>query len=369
MGAADGRVVGTTKVVDSLPNEDGWNLVILSDGYQEDELDQFEEHTQNFIDLLQATPPFDDFVDQMNVFRVNVASDESGADNPAACGGDDATPRTFFDSSFCNAGVKRLLVADNERVLETAFDEVPEAHAVLLIVNSTIYGGAGGAIGVFSVAPDASEIGIHEMGHTAFGLADEYPYWSDCSEDDHDQGDDAEPTQPNVTAETDRDQIKWRDLIDDATAIPTMSNPDCSDCDPNPSPVPEGTVGLFEGAKYFHCGIFRPEFDCKMNHLGQPFCAVCRDVITRDLTPAPECERHAEIRYQVCTRTEDQGYRECAESADQGYRDCCDWWPCSWGCAAWVWISDIVCVVWTWVSNIVCVAWMWIRFTWCQIWR
>jgi hypothetical protein len=64
-----------------------------------------------------------------------------------------------------------------------------------------------------------------------------------------------------------------------------MSNPDCSTVDSRPSPVPTGTVGAFEGAHYFHCGAYRPEYDCKMRNLSVPFCAVCREVITRRVDP------------------------------------------------------------------------------------
>ena len=46
--------------------------------------------------------------------------------------------------------------------------------AVLVVVNSSIYGGGGGGVGVFSLDGNATEIAMHEMGHTAYGLADEY---------------------------------------------------------------------------------------------------------------------------------------------------------------------------------------------------
>ena len=58
-----------------------------------------------------------------------------------------------------------------------------------------------------------------------------------------------------------------------------MSNPDCATVDANPSPVPLGTTGLFEGAHYYHCDAYRPEYDCRMRTLGVPFCRVCRQVI------------------------------------------------------------------------------------------
>ena len=51
-------------------------------------------------------------------------------------------------------------------------------------------------------------------------------------------------------------------------------------------------MGLFEGAHYYHCGAFRPEFHCRMRALGNPFCAVCRREIERviDLYAGREAE-------------------------------------------------------------------------------
>ena len=65
----------------------------------------------------------------------------------------------------------------------------------------------------------------------------------------------------------------------------TMSNPDCSQVDSRPSSVPTGTIGLFKGAHYYHCGGYRPEYDCKMRNLGVPFCFVCREVIWDRISP------------------------------------------------------------------------------------
>ena len=54
---------------------------------------------------------------------------------------------------------------------------------------------------------------------------------------------------------------------------------------PQSNPQPVGTVGAFEGAHYYHCGAYRPQWDCRMRALGFPFCAVCRRRITQTLTP------------------------------------------------------------------------------------
>lgn len=179
------------------------------------------------------------------------------------------------------------LFVDALLVIQTVNVEVPAWHSILVMVNSPIDGGgASGKIGVFSLDSAAEEAALHELGHV-FGLADEY---GDLKEDKFDVNLDMhppdEPCEPNVTIKSDRNLIKWRDLIDSTTAIPTMCNPACPKCDGTPSPVPpEGTVGAFEGAHYYHCGAYRPEHNCKMRNLGHPFCAVCERFIEQEMQP------------------------------------------------------------------------------------
>ena len=287
MGTSDGRILSTTKVVNHGSADTRWNLVILGDGYQESEINKYRTDVNSFISSLQNEPPFDedDIWQTINIYRVDVASNESGADDPkepATCGGTGNTANTYFDATFCFDNVNRRLLSVNQTTaLMVAIDEVPEVHQVLVIVNSPIYGGAGGVVGVFSTHPSANEIALHELGHSAFGLADEYEYFRGCNsgETDRNRYSGSEPIEPNVTTNSDRTTIKWRNLISSTTSVPTTENADCSRCDPQPNPVSGDTVGAFEGARYFHCGLYRPVFNCKMRSLNQPFCPVCRQAI------------------------------------------------------------------------------------------
>ena len=136
------------------------------------------------------------------------------------------------------------------------------------------------------MAGGANEIALHEIGHTAFGLADEYAYYTGGVEPNRAHHPPIEPTEPNVTIVNNRASLKWNWAVAPATPVPTMSNPDCATVDASPSPVPLGTTGLFEGAHYYHCDAYRPEYDCRMRTLGVPFCRVCRQVIaTRIAAP------------------------------------------------------------------------------------
>ena len=289
MTTADGRVLGTTAVVDNGPANRRWNLVVLGDGFQEGQRGEYATAVQQLVGRLFATPPFDQLSRAVNVHRVDVASTDSGADDPIACGGTGAAPRTYFDASFCTAGIQRLLVVDNLTAFTVAGEAVPQWNMILVVVNSTVYGGSGGGVAVYSLAGGAEEIAIHEMGHTAFGLADEYEFFAGCGVDtDRNNHPAFEPPEPNVTTDPDPTRLKWRDLVLPGTPLPTTSNADCTQCDPQPNPLSPDTVGAYEGARYYHCGAYRPQFDCKMRALGPPFCAVCQRRIVQTLEPYRE---------------------------------------------------------------------------------
>jgi hypothetical protein len=286
MGTSDGQVLGSTKIIDAGPATARWNVVIVSEGYRSSEMPQFATDAQQFADTLLRTAPFDRLRAAINVFRVDVTSTNSGAKDPTKCGGTGAKPHTYFEAAFCTNGIRRLLLGNNGRVLKVVSKQVPQWHMALLAVNSPVYGGSGGAVATFSKATGAVEVALHEMGHTAFGFADEYEYYAGCAKDSgHNKHSGSEPSQPNITTNKNRATTKWRSLIQASTVVPTTVNANCAGCDPQPSPVTASTVGLFEGGDYYHCGVYRPAFDCRMRNLNQPFCGVCQSVIVKKLTP------------------------------------------------------------------------------------
>lgn len=286
MTSADGTIMGTTQILDNGSPARRFNLVLISDGYQNSQISKFANDTQSFIDALFAVTPFSEMKRRFNIYRVDVTSTDSGADDPTACGGTGRTADTYFDSSFCHDGVRRALECDVDSVRSVVTSMVPNWAQILVLVNSDVYGGTGGRIAVSSVGGNWRETALHEFGHAAFGLADEYEYYLGCQGDPqvdppgtHDHHLPNELKQPNVTVNSNPSTIKWADLLTPGTHIPTMSDPNCAQCDRRPSPVLAGTVGAFEGAHYYHCGCFRPEYDCRMRHLGAAYCAVCLRVI------------------------------------------------------------------------------------------
>ena len=286
MSTSDGAVIGSTQIFGSAPASDAFNVVLLAEGFTPAQQGGFDAACSDFVNAFLAMPPFDALVAAINVFRVNVRSTDSGADDPASAGGTGAVARTYFDATFGSNSIRRLLVCNVTTALATADAQVPDFSVALVVVNSTIHGGSGGGAATFSLAPGAAEIALHEIGHTAFGLADEYAYYAGGNETGHDHHPPGEPREPNVTTNTNPGTLKWGGAVVSGTSLPTMSNPDCSQVDERPSPVPFGTVGLFEGARYYHCGAYRPEHDCKMRTIGAPFCGVCREVIRRKVDPS-----------------------------------------------------------------------------------
>jgi IgA Peptidase M64 len=289
---ADGRIIGPRKIVDHGPNAKRYNIVILGDGYRQAELAKYAADVNSFVAKFKATVPFDKLWPGINIHRVDVTSVDSGADDPRTCGdgsiGTGKTAKTYFDSTFCTNGIRRLLTCNVATAKNVAQAQVPQVHMTMVIVNTTEYGGSGGQVATFSTAPNAEEIGLHEMGHTAFGFADEYEYYQGCGSGEvgHDHFSGGEPVEPNVTAVTDKTKIKWKTLLTStADALPTTANMQCSDCDPQPNPKAATYVGAYDGARYFHCGCYRPSFNCRMRALNFSYCAVCQQVIMKTLAP------------------------------------------------------------------------------------
>jgi hypothetical protein len=278
MSASDGTVGATVKVVDNGPEESRWDLVILGDGYRAAELPQFHEDVERFCaKVLKPTPPFDELWPAINVHRIDVSSTDSGADDPEVCGGTGARLRTFFDASFCAPPwhIDRLLTVNEPLAKQVADAGVPLRNAILVLVNTSKRGGSGPPDVATSSNAYADDIGLHELGHSAFGLADEY-------EGGETGG--LEPREPNVTRDTNRATNKWRALVKATTPMPTSCNDGCPQCRPPAQPPPPDAVGTYEGARYQRCGAYRPFPDCYMRFI-HVFCPVCAGVIRRTLEP------------------------------------------------------------------------------------
>jgi IgA Peptidase M64 len=249
----------------------------MGDGYRRGELPKFHDVEQFWAEVLQPTPPFDELWPAINVHRVDVTSTESGADMPC----DGVGPiRTFFDASYCDPiwgpGASAWLLTVNASLAkQVATKAVPELNVVMVLVNAEAYGGSGASMMAVASTGSVELIGLHELGHSAFGLADEYDAPGPIATP-------GEPAEPNVTRNTNRATNKWRDLVKATTPMPTSCNSDCDNCRPPTHPPPPDVVGTYEGALYEPCDLYRPFPDCYMRG-NQAYCPVCARVIRRAL--------------------------------------------------------------------------------------
>ncbi len=287
MGTENGNVIGLTKIFDSGSPTVRWNLVLVAEGYRAVDLPTFITDAEAVRDQLLAEAPFNspEIACAINIYRLDVESDDAGADKPNCDdgGGDGSTKDTYFDSTFCaNGETQRLLSGDSGLVQTEVEALLPQWHQILVIVNDPERGGAGGSIGWTSnSSADWRDVAIHEIGHAAFGLADEYDY----SDSDNDVYDGGEPGAPNVSAESDPALVKWSALVTANADNPTMESGDCTLDNVAPSPVAADIVGTFEGASTWHCGVYRPVFNCMMRTTSADFCPVCSQSIIQSMAP------------------------------------------------------------------------------------
>jgi hypothetical protein len=283
MGANDGAVLGFSQLVNNGPDNLRFNLVLVSEGYREEELPLFHAQCDSFVRALFWAAPFSDTWSALNIFRLDVRSTDSGMDDPAMCSdgssGSGAQPDTYFDSTNCSGGVRRALDLDSGAVMRTVRGYQAAWKCIIVLVNSSLYGGTNGSVAVFSTPSGWENTAIHEFGHN-LGLADEYEcYVCNGSDSGRTWGVGGfgsiwnEPGEANITSTNSRTGLKWVHLVSSSTPCPTT-----------PGSVPAGTVGLFEGAGYYQFALFRPEQNCRMRSQSNPFCGVCREEIQRVLS-------------------------------------------------------------------------------------
>ncbi len=155
----------------------------------------------------------------------------------------------------------------------------------------------------------ANYVFVHEFGHHFAALADEY-YTSPVAYAPAPATGRVEPWEVNVTAFLDPLKLKWRDLVEPGTSLPTPWNKEEYEQasrayqkrraairqQNRPESEMEalffenlrseqemfkkekywGKVGAFEGANYEAKGYYRPQVDCIMFSRTDYFCKVCK---------------------------------------------------------------------------------------------
>ena len=258
------------------------DVLLMGDGFTQGQENIFRTLATQLENGLYQISPLTEYSNYFNTIHLFTPSQESGADHPTynpSCPGVDNPGccrdttmqndplngqfvNTAYDARYCAYHMHRALVVNNQKVLAGAA-AYPDWDTIIVIVNDTTYGGTGGQISVVTASPSAMiPASQHEFGHTFGKLADEYstpyPGFPTCT----DKGG-GTPCEANVTDVTNRNSIKWGHWIDASTPIPT----------PPQSQGPD-FVGLFQGARYFSTGMYRPGRQCMMQSLAFPFCKV-----------------------------------------------------------------------------------------------
>jgi len=286
------------------------DLLILGDGYTPAERSKFERDARRLVDVLFATSPFKERQRDINVWGLCPPAAQSGVSRPSQR----IYRRSPLGTTYDAFDSERYILTFENKAFRDIAANAPY-DVVEILVNSGTYGG-GGIFGLYStVAADsawAPYIFVHEFGHHIAGLADEY-YTSDVAY--LPAADRVEPWEPNATALLDPSALKWKDLVEPGTPIPTpwpkedferytkeiqqrrrairAANRPESEMDAlfreeqkddtallSSGPY-AGKVGAFEGANYEARGFFRPQTDCIMFTRDEvPFCAVCRRAIS-----------------------------------------------------------------------------------------
>ncbi len=287
------------------------DLLILGDGFTAAESGKFEKDARRLVELLFAVSPFRERRHDFNVWGLCPSSAESGISRPST-GIYRQSPAGATYDAF---GSERYVLTFDNRSFRRIASFAPYEF-VEILVNSRTYGG-GGIFGLYAtVAADSHwspYIFIHEFGHHFAGLADEY-YTSDVAYVAPLRL--QEPWEPNVTAEPQRDRLKWKELLTADIPLPTPWGKEAFEIysreiqqkrrELRAMRRPEeemdalfrreqehesrllgsekyaGRTGAFEGAMYQAKGYFRSEADCIMfTRDPVPFCRVCRKAIDR----------------------------------------------------------------------------------------
>jgi hypothetical protein len=286
------------------------DLLLLGDGYTAAERPKFEADARRLVDVLFATSPFKERRNDFNVWGLAPAAAQSGISRPSLGVHVDSPVGATYDAF---GSERYILTFDNKRFRRVA--SFAPYDVVEIVTNTRTYGG-GGIYNLYStVAADnafAPYVFVHEFGHHFAALADEY-YTSPVAYLPQAKRD--EPWEPNVTALLNPTTLKWKDLVDAGTPLPTPwqkaayetrsreTQARRAELRKNKRPESEmealfneekqadaaffaaeehvHKVGAFEGANYEARGFYRPEVNCIMFTRSDTFCAVCRRAIER----------------------------------------------------------------------------------------
>jgi hypothetical protein len=302
------------------------DVAIVAEGYTRQEGEKLRQDFERFTDVFFSHEPFSTYADRFNIYGVFKPSADSGCDEPRM----GVFKNTALGTTFNSLGSERYLLTEDNRALRDVGAHVPY-DALYIMVNHERYGG-GGIYNLYCTFTADNQwfkyLFLHEFGHSFVGLGDEYYTSSVAYNDFYPRG--VEPTEPNITALLDPENLKWKKQVSPGVSIPTPWEKDAFDkmdlayqkirteindkiaeMKRNNAPPDEiaktvqeserlsrdhankvdaylaesrytGKVGAFEGAGYSAQGLYRPMLDCLMFTKGdKAFCKVCEIAVIR----------------------------------------------------------------------------------------
>lgn len=222
------------------------DIVFLGEGYTQNEMDKFVKDVRDLGTYFFNKEPWKHYINMFNVFYVKTPSNVSGAGMTP-----NAPIDNFYKITFGYAGVDRMPWPSDgmAKVYEVLKSAKPDFDMVIILVNSTKYGGAGG--GKFMcVSLDywSKETICHEAGHAFADLADEYWY---------------ERYTEHANDTYTKDPVKWERWV-------------------NPNGKGPERIGVYEFEDTVK-NWFRPHENCLMRYLAEDYCAVCREAIVEKI--------------------------------------------------------------------------------------
>ena len=255
------------------------NILIVGDGFLSSDDALFFSGATSCVNAILAFAPYSSNANKMNFFALYAHSLQSGSSLDVA-GGTPGTVNNYFGSEFVTeageVSTAEPFVQDPLIAYELAREWLPEYNAILVICKTQSFGGVSD-FGLSVVTLKAGfNAAYYELGHSVFGLSDEFGFSPNWTGGPYPGAFGLGPR--NVISSQSQMPALWTALVTPGVPLPTVANTDCSTdtVSPGTSPFPASTVGMFEGAAYFNCGLYRSQAACQLRYGGTfPFCAVC----------------------------------------------------------------------------------------------
>jgi hypothetical protein len=223
------------------PSENRVDVIVMGDGYREDQQNQFDDIARHVPKLFEHDPTLGEYARYFNFAKVNLVSKDDGITGfgrkyETALGGHVTGDVKGHGQAGVDHGKVHAILA-----------EVPQQDGLAIVfVNKGTLGTGGGGIAVIGGREDDTV--IHEWGHAFAGLADEY-----IDMVHRGAGKDA----PNVSGSSDPKTVRWAHWI-------ALDAPG---------------IGVYEGAAGMQRGAWKPTTGgCVMDH-GRTYCRVCREAV------------------------------------------------------------------------------------------